>query len=123
KAPAMASRYSTLGVDSDHSPNWGLRIDEFVPDLRGERGIRRLREMATNDPICGAILSAMDLMMRKTPWRVEEGSEEARDLVEYALHNMHDSSFQDFISDALSFLPYGFSIFEIVARPPGKNPN
>lgn len=118
----MASRYSTLGVDSDYSPNWGIRFDEFVPDLRGERGIRRLREMATNDPICGAILSAMDLMMRRTPWRIEGGSDEARELVEWSLHHLDDASFQDFVSDALSFLPYGFSLFEIVARPPGRHP-
>jgi hypothetical protein len=90
--------------------------------MRGERGIRRLREMATNDPIIGAILSAMDLMIRATEVRVEGGSEEANELVKYALYNMEDQTFEMFISDVLSFLPYGFSLFEIVAAPPSKHP-
>ena len=118
-----ASRYATLGVDSDTSPNWGIRLDEFIPDLRGQRGIKRLREMAQNDPIVGAILSAMDLMIRSTPWRVEGGSAQAAELVDYSLHQMEDTTFEMFLSDVLSFLPYGFSLFEIVARPPSGHPN
>lgn len=118
-----ASRYATLGVNSDFDPSWGIKGDEFLNDLRGARGIRRLREMAENDPIFGAILSAMDLMIRSTPWRVEEGSEQARELVDYCLHNLEDVTFEMFLSDVLSFLPYGFSVFEIVARRPSENRN
>jgi hypothetical protein len=117
-----ASRYAEIGVASDFNPSWGLRADEFLPDMRGERGIKRLREMATNDPIIGAILSAMDLMIRATQVRIEGGSDEARELVDYSLHNMQDQTFEMFISDVLSFLPYGFSLFEIVAAPPSKHP-
>jgi hypothetical protein len=115
-------RYSEIGVSSDYDPSWGIRADEFLPDMRGERGIRRLREMATNDPIIGAILSAMDLMIRATEVRIEGGSDEANELVKYALYNMEDQTFEMFISDVLSFLPYGFSLFEIVAAPPSKHP-
>jgi hypothetical protein len=117
------SRYAEIGVASDYNPNWGLRQDEYLPDLRGERGIKRLREMATNDPVIGAILSAMDLMIRAVPVRMEGGSEQARELVDYSLHHMQDQTFEMFLSDVLSFLPYGFSLFEIVARPPSQNPN
>ncbi len=117
-----ASRYATLGVNSDYDPKWGLRQDEFLTDLRGERGVRRLREMSENDPVFGAILSAMDLMIRSTPWRIEGGSEEARELVDDSLHHLEDVTFEMFISDVLSFLPYGFSVFEIVARRPAADP-
>jgi hypothetical protein len=116
------SRYQEIGVASDYNPNWGLRQDEYLADLRGERGIKRLREMASNDPIVGAILSAMDLMIRSTPVRVEGGSDEARELVEDSLHKMPQQTFEEFLSDVLSFLPYGFSIFEIVARRPSEDP-
>jgi len=115
-------RYSEIGVASDYDPRWGLRGDEFLADMRGTRGIKRLREMATNDPIIGAILSAMDLMIRATEVRIEGGSEQANELVRYSLYNMQDQSFEDFISDVLSFLPYGFSLFEIVAAPPSRHP-
>jgi hypothetical protein len=117
-----ASRYATLGVDSDYDPSWGIRQDEFVADMRGERGIKRLREMATNDPVIGAILSAMDLMIRSTPWRIEGGSSEANELVDYCLKNLEDATFEMFLSDVLSFLPYGFSLFEIIARRPERHP-
>lgn len=117
-----ASRYASLGVHSDFDPTWGIRGDEFLPDLRGERGIRRLREMSENDPVCGAILSAMDLMTRSTPFRAEGGSDAARELVEDCLHHLEDTPFEMFLSDVLSFLPYGFSVFEIVARRPAQDP-
>lgn len=120
KAP---NRYATLGVNSDYDPSWGLRQDEFLPELRGERGIRRLREMSENDPVAGAILSAMDLMVRSTPWRTEGGSAQANELVDYCLNNLEDTTFEMFLSDVLSFLPYGFSLFEIVARRPSENRN
>jgi hypothetical protein len=118
-----AGRYQTIGVDSDYDPSWGIRQDEFLQDLRGERGIKRLREMATNDPIITAVLSAMDLMIRSTPWRIEGGSQQAKELVEYCLYNLEDATFEMFLSDVLSFLPYGFSIFEIIARRPSQSPN
>ena len=117
-----SNRYGEMGVASDSNPSWGLRIDEFLPDLRGTRGVKRYREMAENDATIGALLSAMSLMIRSTPWRVEGGSDEARDLVEWSLHNLEDSSWQETISDILTFLPYGFSLLEIVARPPGRHP-
>lgn len=116
------NRYGEIGVASDYSPNWGLRMDEFLPDLRGQLGIKRYREMSSNDAVIGAVLSAMDLMLRSTPLRIEGGSEEARDLVDYCLHNMEDKTFEMTLSDILSFLPYGFSLFEIVARPPSQHP-
>lgn len=117
-----ASRYASLGVHSDYDPSWGIRADEFLPDLRGERGIRRLREMSENDPVCGAILSAMDLMVRSTPWRVEGGADQARELIDDSLNHLEDTPFEMFLSDVLSFLPYGFSVFEIVARRPAQDP-
>lgn len=117
------SRYAEIGVASDYDPRWGLRQDEFLVDLRGERGIKRLREMASNDAIVGAILSAMELMLRAIPVRVEGGSATARELVDYSINNMESQSFEMFLSDVLSFLPYGFSLFEIVARRPSENPN
>ena len=117
------SRYAEIGVASDYDPKWGLKQDEFLPDLRGERGIKRLREMASNDAIVGAILSAMELMLRAIPVRVEGGSAIARELVDTSIHNMPNQSFEMFLSDVLSFLPYGFSLFEIVARRPSENPN
>jgi hypothetical protein len=117
-----ANRYQEIGVASDYNPSWGIRQDEFLVDLRGERGIQRYREMSSNDAVIGAVLSAMDLMLRSTPLRIEGGTEETREMIDYCLHEMDDKTFEMTLSDILSFLPYGFSLFEIVARPPSKHP-
>ena len=121
-AEARVTKFKEIGVASDSNPSWGIRSDEFLPDLRGLRGIKRYREMSENDSTIGAILSAMTLMVRATKWRIEDGSEEARELVEWSLHNLEDATFQEFIAEVLTFLPYGFSIHEVVARPASKHP-
>ena len=116
-------RYSEIGVASDTRPDHGIRSDEFIADLRGERGIRRYREMSENSAVIGALLSAMSLMIRPVIWRVEGGSAQAREMVEYSLHHLEDSSWEEFISEVLSFLPFGFAVFEIVARRPAQSRN
>ena len=112
----MARPYTELGVASDSRPDWGIRSDEFIVQLRGRNGIRKYREMAENDPIIGAILTAMTLMMRSVEWRVEDGSEESIEFVKSVMHGMTDKSFEEFIADVLTMLPYGFSLFEMVPR-------
>ena len=97
-------------------PNWGLRLDETIVQLRGLRGIKIYREMSENDPIISAILIAMDQMIRSVPWRFVGEDEWHIKFVEECLHEMEDKTFEEFISEVLSFLPYGFSLFETVAK-------
>lgn len=112
----MVGRFQELGVASDNSPNWGLRQDEFLTELRGTRGIKKFREMRENDPIIGAILTAIDMMLRAVRWRVEGPDEQGNDFIESCINGMSDRTFEEFIADALSFMPYGFSLFEIVYK-------
>lgn len=112
----MARNFVELGVASDHDPSWGIRGDEFVVQLRGRQGIKKYREMSENDSVIGAILTAMSMMLRSVEWRIEGGSEAGRDLIESTIHGMDDKSWEEFIADVLTMLPYGFSIFEMVPR-------
>lgn len=112
----MVGKFNELGVASDYDPSYGLRQDEFIAQLRGTQGIKKYREMRENDPIIGAILTSMDMMIRNVTWRTEGGSEQSRDFVEDMLFNMDGATWEEFISDVLSFLPYGFSLFEIVMK-------
>ena len=112
----MARTFTEIGVASDHDPKWGIRGDEFVVQLRGRQGIKKYREMADNDPIIGAILHAQSMMLRSIEWRVEEASEESIEFVSSVMHGMSDKSFEEFIADVLTMLPYGFSLFEMVPR-------
>lgn len=112
----MAPRYKELGVASDSRPDWGLRSDEFVVQLKGRQGIKKYREMAENDAVIGAILHAMTQMMRSIEWRVEGKSNSAVDFVHSVMNGMDDKSWEEFIADVLTMLPYGFSVFEMVPR-------
>jgi hypothetical protein len=58
----------------------------------------------------------MTMMIRSIEWRVEGESDEANDFVRSVMHGMDDKSWEEFISDVLTMLPYGFSIFEMVPR-------
>lgn len=118
-----------LGVAGERSHD-GFRSDEWLPELRGPRAIKKYREMRDNDPIIGALMTAMDMMLRAVKWRVDPADDseealEARDFAESLLHDMN-TSFETFISEVLTFLPFGFSFFEIVYKkregPEQKDP-
>lgn len=112
----MVGKFQELGVASDYNPSYGLRQDEHIVQLRGTQGVKKYREMRENDPVIGAILMSMDMMLRSVKWRVEGGTDKGREYVESEMHCMADRTWEEFISDVLSFLPYGFSIFEIVMK-------
>lgn len=94
----------------------GYVYDEFLHELRGLQGRRKYREMTDNDPIVGAILSSITYMLRSTEWEVDGEDEDAKDWLYDTLWNMPDMCFDDFITEALSMLSYGFSILEVVAQ-------
>lgn len=96
----------------------GYVYDEFLHELQGTQGRRKYREMSDNDPIVGAILSAINYILRAVDWHVDANSqtedEEAAQMVEDALMKMPDMAWDDAISEALSMLVFGFSILEMV---------
>ena len=38
-----------LGIAGDNTQNGNIRADDFLPELRGKRAIRKYREMRDND--------------------------------------------------------------------------
>jgi hypothetical protein len=112
----MVGKFQELGVASDFNPSYGLRQDDFITELRGTQGVKKYREMRENDPIIGAVMMAIEMMLRSVTWRVEGGTEKGREYVESEIYGMADRTWEEFISDVLSFLPYGFSLFEIVMK-------
>ena len=57
----------------------GTFYEEFLPELRGKRGIGVYHEMAENDDIVGAILYAIEMLVRQCKWGVEPGGMTAKD--------------------------------------------
>lgn len=98
----------------------GIVIEEFLPSLVGLRGIRTYREMAENDPVIGSILFAIDKIVSRLDWRIDEGGEspqeiEAAEFVQSCLDDMSDS-WNSTVSSILSMLTFGWSYHEVVYK-------
>lgn len=106
----------------------GMFSEEFLPELRGIRGVKAYKEMANNDDIVGALLFAIKTLCRQVIWSVTPGGdsakdEEAAEFVESCMYDMQNT-WTDTISEILSFLTYGWSYHEIVyKRRNGKSRN
>jgi len=99
----------------------GVIHEEFLKQLTGNRRVKTYREMSDNDAIIGAILFVIEMLIRNVEWRVEpfENDIEADELnAEFVRQNMNDMemTWEDFISEILSMLIYGFSPHEIVYK-------
>jgi len=98
----------------------GVIDEEFHPKLRGEFGPKVYREMADNSSTIGAIRYIIRALVRQVEWRVEPESPEepAVEAAEFMESCLLDTThtFEDFISEVLSFLDYGWSFFEIVYK-------
>lgn len=98
----------------------GVIYEEFLPELRGKRGIEVYREMSENDDVVGAILFAIEMLIKQTKWNVQPGGastkdREAADFVESCMNDMQDT-WIDTISEIISFITYGWSFHEIVYK-------
>lgn len=114
------SDFQTLGVSGEYNTNTLYGRQDFIPALRGTQAVKTFRQMRDNDPIIGAILTAMDMVLRSVEWRVEpaEGSPQATEAAEFleGVVDDMDHTWEDFISDTLSFLPFGFAVQEMVFK-------
>lgn len=89
---------------------------DFLAEWRFPESYRRAREMALNSPICAAMLASIEQSVRHVEWNLEseEGEEDPRIEIWDASVRLLDGGWGNFISEALGFLPYGFSLFELV---------
>ena len=98
----------------------GIFYEEYLQELRGQRGVEVYKEMADNDEMVGAILFVVEMLMRQCNFSVEPGGDtekdkEAAEFIEQCMNDMQ-CSWQDFISECISFLTYGWSYHEIVYK-------
>lgn len=119
------------GVPTSYSPmaelgSTGLRRfsgyvdEEFLPQLRGRKAVQIYREMADNDPIVGALLFAIDRLVRQVEWRVEpaSGTPEAKKAAQFVEECMNDMShtWDEFVAEVATMNIYGWSWHEIVYK-------
>lgn len=98
--------------------NSGFLWEEYLPQLRGRQGIRTYQEMSQNDPTIGAVLRALELLIRRVEWDVTAADDtpeaEAEKLFVESIFDDMSHTFGDFISEVLTMLVFGFAYHEIV---------
>lgn len=109
-----------LGVSGKNTYTGDIRADEFLQELKGKKAIQKYREMRDNNAIIGSIMYAVEQTLRDvkidiSPADETEEAKKAADFLSSVLEDM-DHSLDDHISEALSFLTYGFGWFEVVYK-------
>lgn len=109
-----------LGVSGKNTYTGDIRADEFLQELRGKKAIQKYREMRDNNAIVGSIMYAVEQTLRDVKIEVKPADDSAvakqeADFLQSVLDDM-DHSLDDHISEALSYLTYGFSWFEMVYK-------
>lgn len=128
KAPTKAESNGKLapptevrGLGRTGLKQWSGRIDEeFLRELKHERKYKVYQEMSENDPIVGAVLRAIEFLIRGVDWRIDpddqldEPQVELADQISERLFHGMRRSWPEILVEILSFLPFGWSFHEIL---------
>jgi hypothetical protein len=106
----------------------GWLREDYLPQLLGREAARVYREMLDGSAIVGAMLFAIQQAMRRVEWKIEApgDSDKSTAEVKFVESLMQDMThtWGDFVAEALSMLPFGYSINELVyKRRLGDTPN
>jgi hypothetical protein len=109
-----------MGVASSNVSTGIFKSGEFLPELRGTRAITKYREMRDNSAVIGAVLYAVEQVLRDVALNVvpadkSDAAVADAKFVEECLNDM-EHSLDDHVSEAVSFLWMGFSWFEVVYK-------
>lgn len=100
----------------------GYIYEEFLRELQGQRGAKTFRTMADNDDICGAILYALEMLMRQVSWRFEadpdagDAAKKLQDTFSGMLFEDMQSPWSETLSEILQMLVYGYSLLEVTYK-------
>lgn len=99
----------------------GFIWEEFLSELRGQNGARRYRELADNDPVIGAMMFAITMLVRKVEWQLEARDKaadalDAQEFFEQVLFEDMEIPFADVVEEALSMIVYGYAPFEVIYK-------
>lgn len=116
----MANIDTSIIGDSGLKRSGGRVYEEELRKLSGIRAVRVYSEMANNDAVIGAVLFAIEMLVRQVKWTVEESSDNRIDVeaAQFVNECMEDMShtWEDLISEILTMLTYGWAYTEIVYK-------
>lgn len=116
----LKPNFSELGR-TGLSQSYGVIQEEFLRDLSGVRWPRVVKQMLANDPVINAMLFAIEMLVRQVEWEFKPASDsnEDKEIAEFfkgCLFEDMSSSWEDTLSEILSFLPWGWSYHEVVFK-------
>ncbi len=118
---AETTNFRELGVSGLRREN-GIVRDEYLRELSGDRWMGVVREMA-DDPVVGAILFAVEMLLRRVPLNVQpaDDSAPAKETAQFVEECMGDMSLdmRDTMAEILTMLPYGWAYLELVYKRRG----
>lgn len=120
KKPAPTGAFGEVG-SYGLKQSYGYIFEEFLTELKGERGARFYREMADNSPVVGALLLGYREVAAHLDWDIEEGEEatprdiSAAKFVKECFYAM-DQTWNSILAQALSELTFGWSYHEVVYK-------
>ena len=120
KERPTSTDFMEIGSSGLHQYGGQIR-DDFLRQLQGKQAYANFREMADNDPVVGAMLHAIEMLIRGVEWTVEpadaanEQAVREAEFVSECLTDMSDS-WVDSLASICTFLIYGFSYHEIVYK-------
>ena len=97
--------------------------EEFLPQLRGRKAVQVFKEMSENDPLVGALLFSIRMLLRNVKWVVKPGGKgradaKAAELIETSMDDM-EHTWDEFITEVLTMLVFGWSWHEVVYKRRG----
>lgn len=107
----------SIGV-SGYKMSHGFVHDDYLDILNGESARKKYREML-DSPTAGALLAAVEMLLRSVEFRFEAAEADTDGFyVEFAESQIDDmtESWDDILTEILTFLPFGFSIMEMVFK-------
>lgn len=99
----------------------GVIYEEFLHELRGANWDRAIIEMSNQDPVIGAILFTIEMLISQVKWRIEPASADTEDVavaefINGAMFDDMSQSWSDTLSEIISFLPWGWAFLEVVYK-------
>jgi hypothetical protein len=118
--PAVAIDGAEIGVTGLKQFSGYVR-EEFLKELIGSRGARIFREMRDNSAVIGAMLFAVEMLIRQAHWRIEPAdASDSEDVAaaEFAETCREDlrKPWTDFVAEVMSMMTFGYAPFEIVYK-------
>lgn len=107
--------FTKLGNSGVLISNGVISKEEYKKDLTGRKGIETFNEMRRSDGTVRAALMAIMLPILGAQWRVQPASDDPVDMIAAQVVQQSlfvEMSWDDFARQALTFLPFGFSLFE-----------